>query len=71
MAAKSGQFTADNMGKGQFLQKNQRNQAGEGVVRKMSSLQRVANVSNANLCNGRWQWEGNMGNGECCSGFGE
>jgi len=38
-------------------------------VRKISSPQRVASVSN--LCNGRSQWAGKMGNGECCSGFGE
>jgi len=38
-------------------------------VRKISSPQRVASVSN--LCNGRCQWAGSMGKGECCSGFGE
>jgi len=38
-------------------------------VRKISSPQRVASVSN--LCNGRGQWAGNMGNEEYCSGFGK
>jgi len=51
MAAKSRQFTADKTGKSQFLGGNRRNLAGEGVVRKISSLQRVASVSN--LCNSR------------------
>jgi len=69
MAAKSGQFTADETGKGQFLRENQRNLAEDGVVRKISSPNRVVSVSN--LCNGRWQWAGNMGNRECCFGFGE
>jgi len=32
MATKSGQFTADKIGKGQFLWGNQRNPAGEEVV---------------------------------------
>jgi len=49
--------------------KRRLNLAGEGVVRKISSPQRVASVSN--LCNGQSQWVGNMGNGECCSGFGK
>jgi len=49
VAAKSRQFTADKTGKGQFLQGNRRNLAGEGVVRKSSTPQRVASVSN--LCN--------------------
>jgi len=62
VAAKSGQFTADKTGKGQFLR---RNLAGKGVVRKISSPQRVASLSN--LCNGRSQWAGNMGKGECCT----
>jgi len=44
VAAKSGQFTADEMGKGQFLRGNRRNLA-EGVVRKISSPIRVADVS--------------------------
>jgi len=51
VAAKSGQFTADETGKDQFLRGNQRNLAGKGVVRKISSPQRVASVSN--LCKGR------------------
>jgi len=46
MTAKSGQFTADKTGKSQFLRGNRRNLAGEGVVRKISSPQRVASVSN-------------------------
>jgi len=37
VAAKSGQFTADESGKGQFLQGHRRILAGEGVVRKISS----------------------------------
>jgi len=53
VAVKSRQFTADKTGKGQFLRGNRRNLAGEGVVRKSSSLQRVANVSN--LCNSQEQ----------------
>jgi len=56
--AKLGQFTANKMGKGQFLRGNQRNLAGEGVVRKILSLKKSTSV-------GR-----NMGKGECCSGFG-
>jgi len=51
VAAKSGQFTADEMEKGQFLRGNRRNLTGEGVVRKISSPQRVASVSN--LCSGQ------------------
>jgi len=35
-AAKSGQFTADETGKPQFLRGNRRNLAGEKVVRKIS-----------------------------------
>jgi len=58
VAAKTGQFTADETGKRQFLR---RNLAGKGVVRKISSPQRVASVFN--LCNG-CQWAGNMGNGD-------
>jgi len=54
----------DKMGKGQFLRGNRRNLAEEGVVRKNSSPQRVASVSN--LCNSRSQGAGNMSNGECC-----
>jgi len=45
------------------------NLKGNGVVKKISSPQRVASVSN--LCSGRCQWVGNMSNGECCFGFGE
>jgi len=63
MALKSGQFTTDETEKGRFLRGNRRNLAGEGVVRKFLSPQTVASVSN--LCNGRCQWAGNMGNGEC------
>jgi len=37
VAAKSGQFTADEMRKGQFLRENRRNLAGEGVVRDFVS----------------------------------
>jgi len=51
VVAKSGQFTADKSGKGKFLRGNQRNLAGEGVVSKISSPQRIAYVFN--LCNGR------------------
>jgi len=40
VAAKSGQFTADKMEKGQFLRGNRRNLAVEGVVRN-SSLNEV------------------------------
>jgi len=36
VAAKSGQFTTDETGKGQFLRGNQRNLAEEGFVRKAS-----------------------------------
>jgi len=67
MAAKSGQFIADKMGKSQLLRGNRRNLA--GVVRKISSPKRVASMSN--LCNGWCQWARNMNKGECCSGFGE
>jgi len=67
VAAKLGQFTADETGKGKFLRRNRRSLAGEEVVRKISSPQRGASVSN--LCNGRSQWARNMRNGECCSGF--
>jgi len=67
VAATSRQLTADKTGKGKFFRGNRRNLAGEGVVRKSSSPQRVACVSN--LCNSRSQGAGNMGNGECCSGF--
>jgi len=69
VAAKSAQFTTDETGKVQFLRRNRRNLAREGVVRKISSPQRLASVSN--LCNGRCQWAGNICNGECCSGFGK
>jgi len=67
VAAKSGQFTADETGEGLFLRGNRKNLAGKGVVRKISSPQRVTSVSN--LCNGQCQWAGNKGNGKCCSGF--
>jgi len=69
MAAKSRQFTEDKTGKGQFFRRNQRNLAGERVVRKSSSPLRVASVSN--LCNSWSQGARNMGNGECCSGLGK
>jgi len=69
MAAKTGQFTGDETGKGQFLQGKQRNLAGEGVVRKILSPQTVVSVSN--LCNVRCQWARNIGNRKCCSGFGK
>jgi len=46
-------FTADKTRKDQFLRGNRRNLTGEGVVRKSSSPQRVASVSN--LCNSRRQ----------------
>jgi len=75
-AAKSGQFTADKTRKSQFLRGNRRNLAGEGVMRKISSPQRVASVSN--LCNDQSQWALEqhsplpMGREhECCSGFGK
>jgi len=69
VAAKSGQFTTDKTGKGQFLRGNRRNLAGEWVVTKISSGQGVA--FGWNLCNSRSQWAGNMDNGECCSCFGK
>jgi len=69
LAAKSGQFTADKTGKSQFLRGNRRNLVGEGVVRKNSSPQRVASVSN--LCNGRSHVAGNKGNSESCSDLGK
>jgi len=53
MAAKLRQFTAEKTGKGQFLRGNRRNLAGEGVVKKSLSPQRVASVSN--LCDSRRQ----------------
>jgi len=56
VAAKSRQFTADKTGKGQFLLGNRRNLAGEGVVRKSSSPQRVSSAFN--LCNSRSQGSG-------------
>jgi len=46
MVLKSRQFTADEAGKGQFLRENRRNLVEEGVVRKISSLRRVADVPN-------------------------
>jgi len=77
VAAKSRQFTEDKTGNGQFLRRNRRNlgiwqereREREIVVRKTSSPQRIASVSN--LCNSRSQGAVNMGNGECCSGFGK
>jgi len=60
------EFTVDETRKGQFLQGNRRNLAGDGVVRKISSPKSVSN-----FCYGQCQWAGNMGNGECCSGFNE
>jgi len=69
VVAKLRQFTADETGKGQFLLRNRRNLEGESVVRKISSPQRIASVSN--LCNSQYQGAENMGNGECCSGFGK
>jgi len=50
------EFTTDKTGKGQFLRGNRRNLAGEGAVRKISSPQRVASVSN--LCNRRSEGQG-------------
>jgi len=67
MAAKSRQFTTDKTGKDKFLRGNRSNLAGEGVVRKSSSPQRLASVSN--LYNRRNQGAGSMDNGECCSSF--
>jgi len=61
VAAKSGQFTSDKTENGQFFRGNRRDLTGEGVVRTISSPQRVVSVSN--LGNGRSQWTGNMGNG--------
>jgi len=49
---------------GPVLRGNRRNLAGEGIVREISSLKRVASVPN--LCNGWGQWVGNMGKGESC-----
>jgi len=45
IVATKGQFTADEIGKGQFLRRNLRNLAREGVVREISSPKRVASVS--------------------------
>jgi len=69
VAAKSEQFTADELGKGQFLLRKPKESGRKRVVRKISSPQRVVSVSN--LCNGRCQWAENMSKRECCSGFGE
>jgi len=52
-------------GVGLFLRGNRRNLAAEEVVRKISFPRRVADVSN--LSNGRSQWGGNIGKGECCT----
>jgi len=49
VATKSGQFTADETGKGKSLRGNRRNLAEEGVVRDF--VYRVAGVPN--LCNDR------------------
>jgi len=38
-------------------------------VRKISYLSRVTGMPN--LCNDLGKWAGNMGKGECCSGFGK
>jgi len=54
LAAKSGQFIADETGKGQFFRGNQGKLAEEGIVRKISSSKRVARVPN--LSNGWSQW---------------
>jgi len=67
VAAKSSQLTTGETEKGQFLGVNRSNLAGEGVVRKISSLRRVAGMPN--LCNERDQFAVNIGNGQCCSGL--
>jgi len=54
VAAKSRRFTADKTGKGQFLRGNRRNLAGEVVVRKSSSPQRVASASIGARGQGTW-----------------
>jgi len=46
VAAKSGQFTADEAGKSQFLRGNRRYLAEEGVARRISSPREVAGVPN-------------------------
>jgi len=51
VAAKSGQFTADETGKGQFLCRNRKNLAEERVLRKISYRSRIAGIPY--LCNGR------------------
>jgi len=61
VAPKLGQFTTDEIGKGQFLGGNRRNLAEEGVVRKISSPKREADVPN--LSNDGGQRAGNMGKG--------
>jgi len=53
VTANSGQFTADEAEKSQFLQGNRRNLTEEGVVRKISFPRRVAGVPN--LCNDQGQ----------------
>jgi len=58
-----GQFTADEIGKGQFFQGNRRNLAGEGVVRNILSPKQEPVASVSNLCNGRGQWVGNRQRG--------
>jgi len=67
VAAKSGQFTAGEIEKGQFLRRNRRNLAGEGVVRKISSPRRVTGVPT--FCINLGHRVGNLGKGGCCSGF--
>jgi len=55
MATKSGQFRADETGKGQFLRGNRRNQAEERVVKDFAPGS-IAGVSY--FCNDRGQWLG-------------
>jgi len=59
-----GQFTADKRGRASSSEET------EGIWQERElSPQRVASVSN--FCNGRSRGAGNMGNGECYSGFGK
>jgi len=67
--AKSGQFTADETEKDQFLRGNRRNLVQEEIVRNILSPKKREGVPN--LSNDRGQRAENMGKGECCSGFGE
>jgi len=69
VAAKSGQFTAGEAGKGQFVRGNRRNLAKEKVVRYILSPRRIAGVPN--LHNDRDRWAENIGKTKCCSNFGE